>query len=284
MGVVTRSLDPRLKIPVLTYHSINVIKNTYAENDHLALASDLETINELGFKVIPLSRVVDWYQGSVADKEVSRTVAITLDDGSWFDYYDLNHPTCGEQRSMINILRDFQAQNPSSQPVHATSFVISSPDARVSLDKSCMIGKDWWGDQWWLEAASSGLMDVECHSWDHVHPELDNVAQQNQIKGDFSQVQSFTDCEIQFTRAGEYIGEVLAGKRPSLFAYPYGMASDYAVSTYLPEYQTRHQFRAAFTTEPKAVSKADNIWLLPRFVFGQDWRSSQGLKDILNET
>ena len=42
---------------------MNVIKNTYAENDHLALASDLVTISKLGFSLIPLSRVVDWHQG-----------------------------------------------------------------------------------------------------------------------------------------------------------------------------------------------------------------------------
>ncbi len=269
-----------MKIPVLTYHSINVIRNTYAENDHLALASDLETINDLGFRVIPLSQVVDWHQGSLADQDVSRTVAITLDDGSWFDYYDLDHPTCGVQRSMINILRDFQLR--SSRPVHATSFVISSPAARFSLDKSCMIGKDWWGDQWWPEAASSGLMDIECHSWDHVHPELDHVLQQDQIKGDFGQIKSLGDAGAQFARAGEYIGHVLAGKRPVLFAYPYGLASDYVINEYLPEYQSTHQFRAAFTTEPKALTKADNVWSLPRFVFGQDWKSPQGLAAILN--
>lgn len=271
-----------MKIPVLTYHSINVIKNTYAENDHLALASDLQTISELGFKVIPLSQVVNWHQGSLADEEVTRTVAITLDDGSWFDYYDLDHPTCGVQRSMINILRDFNLQNDSSHEVHATSFVISSPEARASLDKSCMIGKDWWGDQWWLQAAASGLMDIECHSWDHVHTELDHVAQQNQIKGDFRQVKSYMDSEFQFTKAGEYIGKVLGGNRPSLFAYPYGTASEYVVTDYLPKHQDRHRFKAAFTTEPKAVSKKDNIWLLPRFVFGQDWRSPQGLNEILS--
>ena len=211
----------QLKIPILTYHSMNIIRNTYAENDHLALASDLETINQLGFRVIPLSQVVDWHQGSLPDEDVTRTVAITLDDGSWFDYYDLDHPTCGVQRSMINILRDFNARNSSTNQSHATSFVISSPQARFSLDKSCMIGKDWWGDQWWMEAVSSGIMDVECHSWDHVHPELDKVAQQNQIKGDFGQVKTFIDSEFQFTKAGEYMGRVLRN-RPSLFAYPYG--------------------------------------------------------------
>lgn len=270
-----------MKIPILTYHSINVIKNTYAENDHLALASDLETIRELGFRVIPLTQLVDWHQGALSDEDVARTVAITLDDGSWFDYYDLDHPTCGLQRSMFNILQDFNSVNDSAHQSHATSFVISSPMARSSLDKSCMIGKDWWGDQWWVDAATSGVMDVECHSWDHVHTELDNIAQQDQIKGDFKQVKTFADCESQFTKAGEYMASIL-GKRPSLFAYPYGSASNYVVDQYLPEHQSRHQFRAAFTTEAKAVSKNDNIWLLPRFVCGHDWHSPQELKTILN--
>jgi len=271
-----------LKIPVLTYHSINVIKNTYLENDHLALASDLKTIDDLGFHVIPLSRVVDWHQGVLSDEEIAKSVAITLDDGSWFDYYDLDHPTCGVQRSMINILKDFNCRENHTFKAHATSFVISSPDARSSLDKSCMIGKDWWGDEWWVGANSSGVMDVECHSWDHVHTELDHVAQQNQIKGDFSKVESFVDCEFQFTKACEYIGSILGGKRPSLFAYPYGTVSNYVVNNYLPNYFFRHQLKAAFTTEPKAVSKSDNIWRLPRFVFGHDWKSPEELESILN--
>jgi peptidoglycan/xylan/chitin deacetylase (PgdA/CDA1 family) len=124
-------------------------------------------------------------------------------------------------------------------------------------------------------------MDIECHSWDHVHPELDHVAQKDQVKGDFCRVESFEDCEIQFTRAGEYIGRVLGGKRPTLFAYPCGEASDYALSEYLPNHQSRHQFRAAFSTEPKSVSKSDNTWLLPRFTCGLDWKSPQELTEIL---
>ena len=73
-------------IPVLTYHGVNVIDNTYQGNDHLALASDLLTIRELGFRVIPLSQVVDWHEGELNDEDVSQTVAITFDDGSWFDF------------------------------------------------------------------------------------------------------------------------------------------------------------------------------------------------------
>jgi peptidoglycan/xylan/chitin deacetylase (PgdA/CDA1 family) len=262
---------------------MNITENTYAGNDHIALASDLETIDEHGFRVVPLSRVVDWHQGLLADQEMSRTVAITFDDGSWFDYYDLVHPACGPQRSMFNILEDFQARSPSTRSAHATSFVISSPEARTSLDKSCMIGEDWWGDQWWPRAAASGLMDIECHSCDHVHPGLDRVAQQDQIKGDFRAVRNYSDSEIQFARAGEYIAEVLDGKRPTLFAFPYGQASNYAVSDYLPNHQSEHQFRAAFATGPNAVSRNDNIWLMPRFVCGPDWQSPKELKDILSD-
>ncbi|MGD9264302.1 MAG: polysaccharide deacetylase family protein, partial [Lysobacterales bacterium] len=234
-------------IPVLTYHGVNVIENTYQGNDHLALASDLLTIRELGFRVIPLGRVVDWRQGLLDDEEVRRTLAITFDDGSWFDYHDLEHPTCGVQRSMFNILTDFNALDETAFPAHATSFVIASPAARSSLDKSCLIDKGWWGDEWWLEASRSGVMDIECHSWDHVHPNLDRVAQQDQAKGDFARVASYPDCTAQFAGAGDYMATRLAGQRPTLFAYPYGQASDYAVEQYLPEHASRHGFRAAFT-------------------------------------
>ena len=271
-----------LKIPVLTYHSMNIDGNTYATNDHLALASDLDTIRQLGFRVIPLGKVVDWYEGKIPDQDLTHTAAITLDDGSWFDYYDLDHPSCGLQRSMFNILKDHNRRHGSSQQVHATSFVISSPDARSSLDKSGMIGQGWWGDEWWQEAATSGMMSIECHSWDHVHPDLDHVAQHDQVKGDFSAVNCLDDAEVQFKQAGEYIAGVLHGQRPSMFAYPYGTASTYLVNEYLPGYQSRHRFRAAFTTEPKMVSKTDNIWLLPRFVCGQDWKSPGELISILN--
>lgn len=271
-----------MNIPVLTYHSMNISGNSYAENDHVALASDLETIKALGFKVIPLNRVVEWHQGGIADEDVSRSVALSFDDGSWFDFYDLDHPTCGMQRSMFNILKGSPQYKSQPGSVHATSFVISSPDARLSLDKSAMIGNGWWDDGWWQQAKASGLMSIECHSWDHVHPELAHVAQQRQLTGDFAHVDSLIDSEIQFARAGEYIGEVLGGMRPTLFAYPYGTVSDYVATQYLPQYQSSHQFKAAFTTEAKAVSKTDSVWKLPRFVCGHDWKSPQELERILN--
>ncbi len=270
-----------MKVPVLTYHSMNIVSNSYAENDHLALASDLTTINELGFRIIPLRQLVKWHQGAAIDENPARVIALTFDDGSWFDYFDLYHPSCGMQRSMFNILKDFQDQTGHALPVHATSFVIASPTARDTLDQRCMIGQGWWTDTWWEQAASSGIMDIECHSWDHVHPELEQVAQQDQIKGDFSQVQSFPDCEIQFTKASKYIGKMLAGNRPTLFAFPWGKASEYAVNDYLPKHVKKHQFEAAFSIQARAVSRSDNVWRLPRFVCGRDWQSPEQLSKLL---
>ncbi len=268
-------------IPVLTYHAMNIGGNDYSSNDHVALATDLRSIRKLGKPVIPLSHVVDWHEGKRTDEEVFDAVAISIDDGSWFDYYDLDHPTCGTQRSMFNIARDHQNRDRERRPVHLTSFVIASPEARSSLDRSCMIGKEWWGDQWWKEAADSGIMEIASHSWDHVHPQLEVVAQRDQIKGDFSKVDCFDDAERQIAQAGEYIARVLNGRKPDLFAYPWGAASDYVVTEYLPEFLERHGLRAAFNIEPRPVTKSDNTWLLPRFVCGRDWKSQQGLQNIL---
>ncbi len=273
-----------MPIPVLTYHAVNVLQNTYADNDHIALASDLHTLASNGWNIVPLRMVVDWHQGSPVEFERNKVVALTFDDGSWFDYYDLDHPTCGLQRSFLNILSDFQAALPADQKTvfQATSFVICSPSARTELDRKGLIGKGWWGDEWWKPAHESGLLRIESHSWDHNHPDLDQVAQINQVKGDFTSINTYVDCDIQVARSGDYIQEQLEGTRPTLFAYPWGQASDYIMHIYFPTFQQRHGFTAAFTTEPKPVTKSDDIWALPRFVFGRDWSTPAGLVSLLS--
>jgi hypothetical protein len=50
----------------------------------------------------------------------------------------------------------------------------------------------------------------------------------------------------------------------------------------MPTYQARHQFRAGFSCEPRAVSREDNIWFLPRYVCGRDWKSSQELINLIS--
>ena len=166
---------------------------------------------------------------------------------SWFDFYDLDHPTCGPQRSMLNILRDFQKEvGPNAQPgLHVSSFVISSPDARNELDKKGLIGKGWWGDEWWLQALKTNLMGIECHSWDHNHPDLGRVAQREQRKGNFRVIDTYEDCHMQVAKAGDYIQTMLNNVRPGFFAFPWGQASEYILNGYLSEHQARHGFLAA---------------------------------------
>jgi len=272
----------RESVPVLTYHSLNVLENSYQGNDHLAFESDLRTLDELGRTIIPLSHVLDWYEGKVPFKEIEHGVALTLDDGSWLDFYDIRHPTCGPQPSMFNLLEAFRdSVSAARQPtLHISSFVISSPDAREELDQKNLLGNGWWGDDWWARARATNRVGIECHSWDHAHDTLENVAQQENIKGDFREIKTLGDCSIQVTRAAEYI-EKTAGRRPSFYAYPWGQASDYMVREFMPGQQAVHQFRAAFSIEPRHVTKKDNIWFLPRYVCGRDWKSPAELKALL---
>lgn len=272
-----------MQVPVLTYHAVNIHSNDYDGNDHVAFAADLELIHRRGFRIMPLRRICAWHRGLVPDDEMRMAVGISFDDGTWFDYHDLDHPTCGPQRGMLGILRDFRdTHGAEAQPgLHATSFVIASPAARRELDVKGLVGKGWWGDEWWLTAEESGLVSVECHSWDHNHPDLDRVAQREQRKGSFRFIDNLDDCEAQIARAGAYIAGKLGGRSPELFAYPWGEYSDYLVGTYLPEHADRHRFRAAFTTDPRPVRKSDSRWLLPRYVFGRDWRDEAGLKALL---
>ncbi|MCF6301263.1 MAG: hypothetical protein L3J52_09135, partial [Proteobacteria bacterium] len=153
------------KIPVLTYHSNNITGNDYHNNDHIALQADLVLIEQLGFKVISLDQLIGWHGGTLPDATIDKAVVVTFDDGSWFDYYDMPHPTLGLQKSFYNILKDHQ--NITGEKITASSFVIVSPEARDELDKSGLIGKGWWTDQWWLETQKNDILTIENHSWDH---------------------------------------------------------------------------------------------------------------------
>jgi peptidoglycan/xylan/chitin deacetylase (PgdA/CDA1 family) len=276
--------DPRLHIPILSYHGMHVDSNDYDGNDHVALARDLRALHAAGFQVVEMDTVVQWHQGQLPDAMVEDAIAITFDDGSWFDFHDLDHPICGVQRSLLNILRDFQEEvGVEAQPsLHASSFVIVSPDARGELDRTCMIGRGWWTDGWWGEAQRSGLMSIESHSWDNLHPTLAEVAQAQQRKGDFRYVDSFEDCEAQLVQSAGYLHRCL-GAAPRYFAYPWGQSSDYLAEIYLPEYRDRHGYIAAFTTDPRPVSREDDCWRLPRYMCERDWNSPQAFARLLDE-
>jgi peptidoglycan/xylan/chitin deacetylase (PgdA/CDA1 family) len=269
-----------MRVPVLTYHSNNISGNAYADNDHVALAADLRLIHCLGLRIVPLARVVDVLRGEAPESALGKTIAITFDDGSWFDWHDLDHPTCGLQRSFAGVLRDFVSETGAS--AHATSFVIVSPDARATLDRTCLVGRGWWDDDWWLPAQREGLIAIESHSWDHNHHTLPVTVQHAQLKGSFRSIDTHADADAEIRQAADWLDAHLAPHRASLFAYPYGESNDYLVDEYLPRFAHEHRLRAAFSTEPAPVEASSNPWCLPRFVCGQHWRSTDDLRLILD--
>ena len=266
-----------MRVPVLTYHSNNIHGNDYANNDHVALAQDLGTIARLGWRIVPLSKVVEGLDDPQLD--LDDAVAITFDDGSWFDWHDLEHPSCGPQRSLANLLRDHRARTGAF--VHATSFVIASPAARVVLDRTCMVGRGWWTDEWWAAAAREGLVAIESHSYDHNHETLPETVQRDRRTGTFRTIDAWGDADAEIRAAADLIDRLCAPHRTTLFAYPYGETNDYLVGEYFPKHGDEHRVRAAFTTEPAPVTREANRWALPRYVCGRDWRTADELTAVL---
>ncbi|GAA0710130.1 polysaccharide deacetylase family protein [Dokdonella soli] len=268
-----------MRVPVLAYHSNNISGNDYACNDHIALAEDLRLIHRNGLRIVPLARVVDVLLGDVPDSTVENAVALSFDDGSWFDWHDMAHPACGPQRGFAGILRDFSTE--TGTDVHATSFVIVSPDARAILDQTCLIGRGWWSDDWWIDAQREGLIAIESHSWDHNHHTLPSTVQREQRKGTFRTIDSHADADAEIRQASDWLDTALAPHRTSLFAYPYGESNAYLVEDYLPHHATEHRLRAAFDTAPRPVESTNDRWLLPRHVCGQHWKDPAELERLL---
>ena len=268
-----------MRVPVLTYHSINIHGNDYAGNDHVALAADLRLLHRLGRRIVPLATVVDVLLGAAPAAAVENAVALSFDDGSWFDWHDLEHPSWGPQRGFAGILRDFAAETGAA--VHATSFVIVSPEARAILDRTCMVGRGWWGDEWWPTAQREGLIAIESHSWDHNHDTLPATVQHAQRKGTFRTIDCWADADAELRQAADWLDARLAPHRASLFAYPYGETSDYLVREYLPRHAHEHRLRAAFGTAPAPVEATADRWHLPRYVCGAHWNDPAGLERLL---
>lgn len=269
---------PDMRVPVLTYHSNNVHGNDYADNDHVALAADLRLIHRLGLRIVPLARVVDVLLGVAAESAVEQAVALSFDDGSWFDWHDIQHPSCGPQRGFAGILRDFAAD--TGAPAHATSFVIVSPHARSVLDRTCLVGRGWWDDSWWRDAQREGLLAIESHSWDHNHHTLPSATPRS---GTFRGIDSHAGADAEIRQAADWLDARLAPHRASLFAYPYGESNDYLLQDYLPRHMGEHRLRAAFGIEPAPVERRSPRWNLPRLVCGLHWDEPAGLQRLLTQ-
>lgn len=274
-----------MKALVLAYHSHNISGSGYAVNDHVAFASDLRTIHAAGARVVPLARIVEAVHGGL-ERPGPDLVALTFDDGPLFDYADFTHPELGPQRGFLNILRDFRSEaGRGAQPeLHATSFVIASPDARRAMERSPECGftylDGWLTDGWWNAAVDTGLMGIGNHSWDHLHPAVDTVATRSQERGDFARIADDADADAEIRQASEFINARVGG-RCDMFAYPFGHVSGFLEREYLPKRQDRHGMKAAFGTGGRAVSPGDPVWNIPRAVCGYHWRSPAELEALL---
>jgi hypothetical protein len=267
-------------VPVLTYHAMNIGGNAYVDNDHVALATDLELLHQRGFAVRPLAEIVARFFDAPPAASDERWVGLAFDDGADFDARDIVHPTHGPQRSMLGVLRDFAARHPGAQPrLHATAFVIVSPEARRALDRTCMVGRGWWNDDWWDEALASGLIGIGNHSWDHNHDSLADARPIEAVRGTFRSIDTREKADYEVAQADEWLRTRAPNRAASLFAYPYGECNDYLVGTYFPERAAR--YAAAFTTQPGLIEASSDRWRLPRFTCGLDWKAPAQLAAIL---
>jgi hypothetical protein len=271
-----------VRVPVLTYHAVNVAGSSYADNDHVAFAADLALIHRLGLRVVPVHWLVDQLLGRV-ERDLSGCVALTCDDGSDLDVRDLEWPGHGMQRSFLGCMRDFVgAHGDGAQPdLHLTAFVIASPEARARLDQRALFGHGWMNEDWWSEAIASGHMAIENHSWDHNHGDLDAPGPDGMPRGDFFAVDNAVRAESEIARAARYIDARIAPARTRLFCYPFGQVPDYLRREWLPAFGERHGIDAAFGVEPAPVVMHSDRWNLPRYVCGWHWTSPQALEAIL---
>ncbi|MCP5476350.1 MAG: polysaccharide deacetylase family protein [Rhodanobacteraceae bacterium] len=256
---------------ILCYHSTNVSGHDYALNDHVALRADLAALHAAGFDLVHASDL------DTAPQAGRPRAAITFDDGMVLDALDFEHPSWGHQDSFLRILRDHHEQ--TGQHCQAASFVIASPQARAELDRKDFLSLNVWHDDWWQEANDSGYMTIENHSWDHNHPSLDRSVQRNNERGSFLSIETLDEAMAEVAQACDYI-EQRCGRRPSLFAYPWGQANDYLVEEFFPQRGADLGLTAAFVTTPRA-DRPINRWSIPRWVCGTDWRSPEDFAALL---
>jgi peptidoglycan/xylan/chitin deacetylase (PgdA/CDA1 family) len=269
-----------MTIPVLTYHAMRIHGREYGNNDLVALAADVETAGEMGFEILPLAQIVSAWLANPRAWDGRRVVALTCDDGSDFDFTDLEHPSAGPQRSVLNVLRDARARHPE-RSAHITNFVIASPEVRDVLDTTCMIGRKWWNDHWWTEAAATGLMDIANHSWDHNHATLPQPVAEGVERGNFHVIadESLADAEIR--AAQEFLQQRVPNAGNRLFAYPYGETNDFLLRDYLPRNAASLGLDAALASDPEYFHAGSERWAIPRFICGRDWKDPEGFRALL---
>ncbi len=268
-----------MKAAILTYHSQNIAGNETGNNDHVALAADLEALHIAGARFVSLQTLVKglYCGGNLPDRNT--WVCLTFDDGCNFDVQTIEYPGFGLQTGFLQIMESFvQRHGANAQPgLHATSFVIADPLARRVIDRKSLFGANHMSDEWWKDADAHPLFSIANHGWDHNHPDLDA---DQYGRGGFEVVDTYDFCHHQVVDAAVLI-EQKTGRYPDLFAYPFGESSQYIRDVYFPDHENQHRTLAAIGTEPGFVSEQSHRWNLPRFVCGRDWLKPSGLLEKL---
>ena len=268
-----------MKAAILTYHSQNIAGRETSNNDHVALAADLDALHSAGCRFVSLDTLVKGLFEGATLPSGQPLICLTFDDGCDFDVRTLEFPGYGRQPGFLQIMEAFvNRQGNEAQPgLHATSFVIASHEARQLIDRKSLFGSGHISDDWWSSADAHPLMSIGNHGWDHNHPDLEEGPY---ARGGFEMVGSFEHCQQQVVQAAESI-EHITGRKPRLFAYPFGESSEYIRTEYFPLRRGEHGCLAAVGTEPGPVSDQSDRWNLPRFVCGRDWSTPAELLAVL---
>ena len=277
-----------MRVPVLAYHAANVSGPDYAQNDQVALAADLAMLHREGWRVVPLRWVVEQRLG-LAQRDLARCVALSCDDGTDLDWRGVDWPGIGHQPGLCSVLLAFLREhgNKAQPDLHLSCFVIASPDARARMDVACLHGRSWIGEDWWLAAQRSGLLSIECHSWDHNHACLVDAGLNDRglagmPRGDFFAIDDAQRARFEIDQALDYINARLTPSRCRLFCYPYGHVAPYLRDEYLPINAQRLGLLGAFGDAIGPVTMDSPLWNLPRYICGPHWSSPQQLLTLLD--
>ena len=262
-----------MRVAVLTYHSQNITGNDYINNDHVAFHQDIEHVLKAKIDVVSLRQIADTLLGRATLP--SRAVAFSCDDGTDLDFRDIHWPHHGLQQSFATIIREVAAKTPRSRLNPITSFVIADPAARRELDNRCLSGLGWMSEDWWQPAVDSEL------GWDHCHPMLERYSTMGSACSTGPGISDYQSAKKQVLQAVSYISTRVPNPGTALFAFPFGVLSEYLVREYLPNFQAEHKLTAAFSTEPAIIHRESNRWSLPRYVFGYHWKSPEDLAALL---
>jgi peptidoglycan/xylan/chitin deacetylase (PgdA/CDA1 family) len=258
--------------------------NDYANNDLVAFSEDLLLLQRLGWRVVPLDWVIQTLL-KCAHYDLSRCVVLTCDDGVDFDYWDLDHPQHGPQKSFYNRLQDVQRHNVGMGfgQLELSAFVIASPMARQTICQKGLGGLNWMSEDWWASAQKSGLMRIQNHSWDHNHEMLEDYAVDQMKRGDFFQTNNSIRAEYQILKAKHYLDEFIQPHRTNAFAYPYGHVPTYLSDEWFPAHGVQAGIEMALGCGGEPVTAASSRWNMPRYVCGDHWKSPGDLERILRD-